>query len=89
VLAATVVVGAIFGFAAYKILQVRRRKPTVRTEITGEEVEATEGVAPGEEGFVMYRGELWRARSASGLVKGRRYRVVSKDGPVLVIEEKS
>jgi len=87
VLAATIVAGAIFGFAAYKIIQVRRRKPTIRTEITGEEVEATEGVAPGAEGFVMYRGELWRARSASGLGKGRRYRGGSKDGPVLVVEE--
>ena len=87
VLASALAFGGIFTFAAYKILQVRRRKPTVRTEITDEAVEATEGAEPGAEGFVMYRGELWRARSATGLEKGRRYRVVSKDGPVLVVEE--
>jgi membrane-bound serine protease (ClpP class) len=87
VLAAAIVFGAIFTFAAYKILQVRRRRPTIRTEITGEAVEATDGAKPGEVGFVMYKGELWNARSASGLVKGKRYRVLSKDGPVLVVEE--
>jgi membrane-bound serine protease (ClpP class) len=87
IIAAALVFGAIFGFAAYKIIQVRRRKPTIRTEISGETVEATDGAKPGEVGFVMYKGELWNARSASGLKKGQRYRVLSKDGPVLVVEE--
>jgi len=87
IVVAAIVLGAIFGFAAYKIIQVRRSRPTIRTEITGETVDAMDSIKPDEVGFVMYKGEYWNARSATGLVKGKRYRVVSKDGPVLVVEE--
>jgi membrane-bound serine protease (ClpP class) len=87
IVAAAAAFGAIFGFAAYKVIKIRRSKPTIRTEITGETVEATDNAKPGDVGFVLYKGEYWNARSATGLVKGRRYRVLSKDGPLLIVEE--
>ncbi|MGC8935931.1 MAG: NfeD family protein [Candidatus Methanomethylicaceae archaeon] len=85
IIAATVVIGGIFLFAIIKILQVRRRPPAIGS-IIGETVVSTEDAPPNETVFIPYRGEYWQAKSNKGLKKGMKYKIVGKEGPVLILE---
>ncbi|MEN3035967.1 MAG: nodulation protein NfeD [Candidatus Methanosuratincola petrocarbonis] len=88
IVAVGICVAALFLFAAIKVLQVRRRPPSVGTMI-GDIVIPTENAQPGEVIFVMYRGEYWQAKSAAGIVAGKKYKISGKEGVVLVLEESS
>ncbi len=74
---------AFIGFAIYKVLQVRKKKPEFSIE--GEKANAIEDLNP--EGFVIFKGEYWRAKSISGKIeKGTEVTVTGKDGPVLIVK---
>jgi len=86
VLAASICIAAIFLFMIIKILQIRRRRPTVGVLI-GDEVVASEDVPPKVTAFVLYNGEYWKARCEKGIMKNKRYKIIGKDGSVLILEE--
>ncbi len=86
IIVAIICITAIFLFAIYKILQIRRKKPIIGS-IMGETVIPTGNAEPDMTAFVMYNGEYWEAKSKKGLVAGKKYLVVDKDGPVLVLDE--
>lgn len=72
-------------FMAYKVIKVRRRKPSVGA-IVGEVAEALDDIDEGKEGFVMFQGELWMARALKKVSKGSRVRIIGKEGPRLIVE---
>ena len=78
-------VGGFFVFAAYKVVEARRRKPFIGGLI-GETAEAEEDLKPELPGFVKLRGERWRARCNREVKAGQLVKVVGKDGPVLLVE---
>lgn len=81
-----IMVGAVGVFALYKALKLWAKPPKVAPLLEGEKVVPGEDAEAGEETFVLYRGEYWKARSAKGIVKGRAYKVAGKDGTVLILE---
>lgn len=81
-----IIVGAVFIFAIAKAIQLRLKPPQVAPLVEGEKVVPGEDAEPGEETFVMYRGEYWKAKSAKGIAKGMAYRITGKDGTVLILE---
>ena len=73
-------------FAVYKVLQVRKKKPQFTLE--GGKAKAIEDLDT--EGYVVYNGEYWKARSVSGRIdKGSEVIVIDKDGPVLIVKAMS
>lgn len=74
--------GAFFLFAAYKVVEVRRRKP-MGWAMMGEVAEAVDDLEPGKEGFVLYQGELWKAIASLPVKKGEKTKIEAKEGPVL------
>ncbi len=86
ILLSILIIAAIFLFAVYKVLQIRKKKPIIGT-ILGEIIVPEKGAEPGSKVFIMYNGEYWEAKSKNGIVAGRRYVVVDKDGAVLILEE--
>ena len=86
IVVSTICIAALFIFAIYKILQIRRKKPVIGT-ILGETVVPEKDAGPDVKIFVMYNGEYWEAKSGKGMVAGRRYTVIGKDGSVLILEE--
>lgn len=74
-------------FAGILGLAVRARRRPVRTGAeemigsTGEVVSWTE-----QQGSVLVHGEIWTARSGSGVAKGQRVRVVNRTGLTLTVE---
>lgn len=74
---------AFIGFAIYKVLQVRKKKPEFNIE--GKRARTIEDLDP--EGFVIFNGEYWKAKSIGGRIeKGTDVIVTGKDGTVLIVK---
>ncbi|MDI6708950.1 MAG: NfeD family protein, partial [Candidatus Thermoplasmatota archaeon] len=59
-------------------------------EFVGEEAETIEEISKGKEGFVMFKGEYWRAKSEDETIPQRtRVVIVRKDHATLVVKKKS
>jgi membrane-bound serine protease (ClpP class) len=80
-----IAVGGFFIFAAYKVVEARRRKP-FQAGMIGEEAEAEGEITPEKGGFVRFKGELWKAGSRVKIRSGSRVKIVGKEGPLLVVE---
>jgi len=78
-------IGAFFIFAAYKVIQARRRPPAVKG-IVGEVCIAVEDIPKGKVGLVRYGAEYWQATSDQDITKGQKVRVIQKDGPILKVK---
>jgi membrane-bound serine protease (ClpP class) len=66
-LAFAVTLALLFGFAAAKVIKVRRTRPqTGQEELIGQEGVVRSALDP--EGYVLVHGELWQARSCDGEV---------------------
>jgi membrane-bound serine protease (ClpP class) len=89
VLVPTAVMALFFAFALYKVIQVRRKKPIIGEDMTGETAEALDPISPGKPGYVRYHGEYWKARSDEEIEPGRKVEITEKDGPVLTVKLKS
>jgi len=85
IVAITAPIATFAAFAAYKVIEVRRRKPVLGV-VVDEIAEAVDDIDEGGEGFVIFRGELWMARALRKVTKGSKVRIVAKDGPRLVVE---
>ncbi|MEW6070249.1 MAG: nodulation protein NfeD [Candidatus Thermoplasmatota archaeon] len=88
-LAPPAVVSAFFLFALFKVIKIRRKKPAIG-EFVGEEAESIDEISKEKEGFVMFKGEYWKARAEEGAIPPKtRVFIVRKDGVVLVVKKKS
>ncbi|MBN2109737.1 MAG: nodulation protein NfeD [Methanosarcinaceae archaeon] len=85
VVAPTVLAGLFLVFALYKVMEVRKRKPQFG-ELLGETANVIRPIGPGKEGYVVHRGEHWKARSELEIGKGEKVRILEKDGVMLVVE---
>jgi membrane-bound serine protease (ClpP class) len=78
-------IGAFFIFAAYKVIQARRRPPALKG-IVGEVCVAVEDIPKGSVGLVRYGAEYWQATSDQDIKKGQKVRVIQKEGPILKVK---
>ncbi|AFV24036.1 Nodulation efficiency protein NfeD [Methanolobus psychrophilus R15] len=82
----TIIVGLFLLFAMYKVLEVRKRKPQFG-ELIGDTAIVHKPISPDQTGYVIHRGEYWKARSAEALDKGEKVVILEKDNVVLVVEK--
>lgn len=83
----TVVMGLLFIFVFYKVLEVRHRKPTIGEDFAGDIAQAIDRIDAGSEGFVRYRGEYWKASSEDDLEEGDSVVITDKKGPLLFVKK--
>ncbi len=85
IVAPTLVIGIILMFAIYKVIEVRHRKPVIG-EMIGDVAETIDQITPEVPGFVMYKGEYWKARADELIEKEEKVEIVGKNGPMLVVK---
>lgn len=85
VLAPTVVLGIFLVFVVYKVMKVRKSRPQFG-ELVGDVARAKDSFEPGTDGYVIHRGQYWKARSAELIKKDDKVRITEKDGVTLVVE---
>jgi membrane-bound serine protease (ClpP class) len=86
-LAFAVTLALLFGFAAAKVIKVRRTRPqTGQEELVGCEGVVRHSLDP--DGYVLVHGELWHARSSDGPIPAGEQVVVTRmvDGLVLEVQ---
>jgi len=71
--------GGFMLFALYKVLAIRRRKPTIGMMV-GEPVQVVDPLSPGRKGYVTYRGELWQAVTEEEFAPEEQAFIHSVDG---------
>ena len=77
----------IFLFLGRLALAAQRRPPVTGWEgLVGIEGQARDTLAPDTTGYVLVRGELWRARSRSPVSPGTAVRVLGVHGLTLDVE---
>ncbi|MCD6487825.1 MAG: nodulation protein NfeD [Desulfurococcales archaeon] len=81
------VMGVITAFIVYKVIQARRKPPTLKLDLIGLVGKAIEEIGPNKEGFIKLMGEYWRARSDEEIKPGDHVLVVAKDGPILIVKK--
>lgn len=77
-------IGVFFIYAAYKVIQARRRPPVIGG-IVGEVCFAAEDIPKGKVGIIRCGAEYWQATSDQDITKGQKVKVIQKDGPILKV----
>ncbi|MFA5895789.1 MAG: nodulation protein NfeD [Thermoplasmata archaeon] len=78
----TAAFGGFLLFAVYKVMEIRRRKPTIGAMV-GEPATVVDPIRAGEKGYVMHRGELWQALPAEDVAKDETVFIHAVDGITL------
>ncbi len=74
-----------FAFLLYKILQIRKKKPSLGKFI-GEQAVAIEQISPLKPGFVRFKGEYWQAKSDMLIETNTKVVIVEKDETTLIVQ---
>ncbi len=74
-----------FAFLLYKIIQIRKKKPSLG-KFTGEQAVAIEQISPTKPGFVRFKGEYWQAKSDTLIETNTKVVIVEKDETTLIVK---
>ncbi len=74
-----------FAFLLYKVLQIRKKKPSLGKFI-GEQAVAIEQLSPTKTGFVRFKGEYWQAKSETVIETNTKVVIVDKDETILIVK---
>jgi len=74
-----------FAFLLYKILQIRKKKPSTG-KFTGEQAVAIEQITPNKPGFIRFKGEYWQAKSDTVIEINTKVVIVDKDETTLIVK---
>ena len=74
-----------FAFLLYKIIQIRKKKPSTG-KFAGEQAVAIELISPNKPGFVRFKGEYWQAKSDTMIEKNTKVIIVDKDETILIVK---
>jgi membrane-bound serine protease (ClpP class) len=74
-----------FAFLLYKVLQIRKKKPSVG-KFAGETAVTIEKITPEKPGFVRFKGEYWQAKSEMVIEPNMKVVIVDKDETTLIVK---
>jgi len=74
-----------FAFLLYKVLQIRKKKPSIG-RFAGEKAVAIERITPEKPGFVRYKGEYWQAKSEVVIETNTKVVIIEKDETMLIVK---
>ncbi len=82
----SIIFGGFLAFALIKVVKIKKKKPVIG-EIIGEEAKVTDKITSKQLGYVMYKGEIWRAKSNQNLKVGERIIITDKKGSILTVKK--
>lgn len=85
ILFSSIVFAVFLIIAVFKIFSLWKKKPVIG-EIINKICEAKEDFED-DSGYVIFEGELWKAKSKEKILKGDKLKIVNKDGHILIVEK--
>jgi membrane-bound serine protease (ClpP class) len=83
-----IVLSVFLVFGLKKVIEIKGKKPKIGVLI-GEEAVAIDKITKRREGYVMYKGEHWKAISNQTIKPKDRVIIVGKSGPILIVKKKT
>jgi len=83
-----IMVSVFFGFLLYKILEIRKKRPSVNIYI-GETAETLDPISPQKPGYILYHGEYWKATSNEDIPAHTTVTITDKHNQVLTVTKKT
>ena len=83
--AISVTFGGFISIMLFKTIKAARLKPRI-AGIIGEVAEALEDISKGKQGFILCKGEYWKAASEYNVKKGQKVLIIGKEGSILIIK---
>jgi membrane-bound serine protease (ClpP class) len=83
-----IVLSVFLVFGLKKVIEIKGKKPKIGVLI-GEEAVAIDKITKRREGYVMYKGEYWKAISNQTIRPKDRVIIVGKSGPILIVKKKT
>jgi len=74
-----------FGFVLYKVLQIRRKRPSIGL-FAGEMAVTLDRLVPGTPGYVRYKGEYWLASSTVEIEPNTKVLILRKEEQLLQVQ---
>jgi membrane-bound serine protease (ClpP class) len=74
-----------FAFLLYKVLQIRKKKPS-SGRFAGEKAVTIERITPNKTGFVRFNGEYWQAKSEVDIEPNTKVIIIEKDETTLIVK---
>ena len=78
-------VAVFFGFVLYKVIQIRRKKPSIGV-FAGETAVTIDRLTPETQGYVRYKGEYWLASAKVEIEPNTKVLIVRKEDQVLHVQ---
>lgn len=85
VLFAVALIAAFFVFLLYKVIKIRSKKKATGVFV-GEKAIATDDIEPNSSGYVMFKGEYWKAKSDTKINKNDNVLITEKEGSILHVK---
>lgn len=82
----SVILGLFLAFAVYKVARIRFAPPVIGENVVGETAEALDRLDP--KGYVLFKGEYWKAVAEETVEPGEKVVIVDKDETVLKVRRK-
>ena len=76
---------AFFVFIVYKVIQIRKKKPTLG-RMVGEKAVTIERITPDKPGFVRFQGEYWQAKADVTIEPNTKVHIVGKEETTLIVK---
>ncbi|MEF8879210.1 MAG: nodulation protein NfeD [Candidatus Thermoplasmatota archaeon] len=86
-LVATALIAAFFLFVIYKVIMVHTKKKTLGV-FKGETAKTVDKMSPGETGYVLFKGEYWKAKTDENLDKNQKVVITDKENSTLIVKSK-
>ncbi len=82
-----IMVSVFFGFLLYKILEIRKKRPSVNVYI-GKTAETLDPISPQKPGYILYHGEYWKATSNEDIPAHTTVTIIDKHHQLLTVTTK-
>jgi membrane-bound serine protease (ClpP class) len=74
-----------FGFVLYKVIEIRRKRPTIGL-FSGEAAITIDRLTPDKPGYVRYKGEYWLAQSEVDVEPNTKVMILRKEETILHVQ---
>jgi membrane-bound serine protease (ClpP class) len=84
-LAMILIFAVFFGFVLFKVIQIRRKRPSIGV-FAGETAVTIDRLTPETQGYVRYKGEYWLASSKVDIEPNTKVLILRKEDTVLHVQ---